>query len=104
MPDACVPAVQAFAARHEADAGPLLGFVMAHELGRLLLGPGHAGDGVMRKGVGSQKTEALRRDGPGSTLRTQTESGASCWRERPPRPRVGSRSVICKGVFRSSGS
>ena len=41
MADAYFQAIQATSERHNGDSGVLLGFVMAHELGHLLLGPGH---------------------------------------------------------------
>lgn len=41
-------AVKDFAAEHRADQDELLGAVIAHELGHLLLGPGHSPHGIMR--------------------------------------------------------
>lgn len=41
-------AAEALAYRSQVEASTLVGCVMAHELGHLLLGPGHAPDGVMR--------------------------------------------------------
>ncbi|MBZ5586362.1 MAG: hypothetical protein LAQ30_30080 [Acidobacteriia bacterium] len=61
MADAYLQAVQDFAERHEPDDGALLGFVIAHELGHLLLGPGHARDGVMQSPWGRKEVEAARR-------------------------------------------
>jgi hypothetical protein len=60
MADAYYQAIQALAERYQGDAGALLGFVMAHEIGHLLLGPGHAPDGVMRSGWSRREMEALR--------------------------------------------
>lgn len=40
-------AVQAFADRNGIDVEGLLGHVIAHELGHLLLGPGHSAHGIM---------------------------------------------------------
>jgi hypothetical protein len=48
MADVYYRAVQEFSAQHGADADGLLGSVIAHELGHLLLGPGHASHGIMR--------------------------------------------------------
>lgn len=49
-----------WAARHDADADALLGLVIAHELGHLLLGPGYVDDGVMRAAWKKDELEALR--------------------------------------------
>jgi len=46
--DVYYEAVQALASSRQLDFTSLLGYVMAHELGHLLLGPGHAAMGVMR--------------------------------------------------------
>ena len=43
-----------------ADAAVLLGFVIAHELGHLLLGPGHSPEGLMQAAWGEKQIEALR--------------------------------------------
>jgi hypothetical protein len=45
--DAYFRAVQALATRYETDADRLLGYVIAHELGHILLGAGHTPDGIM---------------------------------------------------------
>ena len=60
MADAYYRAVQSFAEQHHADPGVLLGFVIAHELGHLLLGPGHTPDGVMQAVWGDKQSDALR--------------------------------------------
>jgi hypothetical protein len=60
MADAYYLAVQSFAAQHHTEPGVLLGFVIAHELGHLLLGPGHTPDGVMQAVWGDKQSEALR--------------------------------------------
>ena len=49
--DAYFQAVQATSEKHHGDSGVLLGFVMAHELGHLLLGAGHTPDGCRRLGA-----------------------------------------------------
>jgi hypothetical protein len=46
--DVYYEAVQTLASSKQLDFTSLLGYVMAHELGHLLLGPGHAAMGVMR--------------------------------------------------------
>jgi len=46
--DAYFRAIQDHARGHQADAGRILGQVMAHELGHLLLGPGHSRNSIMR--------------------------------------------------------
>jgi hypothetical protein len=48
MADAYLQAIQATSELHHAESGVLLGFVMAHELGHLILGVGHTPDGVMQ--------------------------------------------------------
>lgn len=60
MADAYFQAVQAASEMHHGDSGVLLGFVMAHELGHLLLGSGHASDGVMQAAWGQRQMDALR--------------------------------------------
>jgi hypothetical protein len=52
--------VQFTAQLHDGDAGVLLGFVMAHKLGHLLLGVGHTPDGVMQAAWGDKQMYALR--------------------------------------------
>ena len=53
-------AVQALASAKEAELTTLLGCVIAHELGHLLLGPGHAAKGVMRPAWDRRDLEAIR--------------------------------------------
>jgi hypothetical protein len=60
MADAYLQAVQATSEKHHGDSGVLLGFVMAHELGHLLLGAGHTSDGVMQAAWGQRQMDALR--------------------------------------------
>jgi hypothetical protein len=60
MADAYYRAVQSFAEQHHTGPGVLLGFVIAHELGHLLLGPGHTPDGVMQAVWGDKQSDALR--------------------------------------------
>jgi hypothetical protein len=73
MADAYFQAIQATSEQHHGDSGVLLGFVMAHELGHLLLGPGHTPDGVMQGKWGQKQWDALRQ----RWLRF-TEEGAAC--------------------------
>ncbi len=61
LADAYLGAIQSLAARHDADADALLGFVIAHELGHLLLGKGHVPDGVMQAQWGGAAVKALER-------------------------------------------
>jgi hypothetical protein len=61
LADAYFKAVQKLAAAHDADADALLGFVIAHELGHLLLGEGHVPDGVMQAQWGVAAVKALER-------------------------------------------
>ena len=60
MADAYLQAIQATSEQHGGDAGELLGFVMAHELGHLLLGAGHTPDGVMQAAWSQKQMDALR--------------------------------------------
>ena len=55
-----VPAIRTHADLYHADPGVLLGYVLAHELGHLLLGPGHTPDGVMQAVWGEKQIDALR--------------------------------------------
>jgi hypothetical protein len=59
LADAYLQAIRATSEERHTDAGILLGFVVAHELGHLLLGPGHARDGVMQAVWGESEVEAL---------------------------------------------
>ena len=59
--DAYFQAVQATSQLHDGNVGALLGLVIAHELGHLLLGPGHRRDGVMQAAWGKQQMDALRK-------------------------------------------
>ncbi len=61
LADAYFKAIQKLAGAHDADADALLGFVIAHELGHLLLGEGHVPDGVMQAQWGGVAVEALER-------------------------------------------
>ena len=60
MADAYFQAIRSNAQLHNDDAGVLLGFVIAHELGHLLLGAGHTPDGVMQAAWGQKQMYALR--------------------------------------------
>ena len=60
MADAYFQAIQVRSEQHNGDSGLLLGFVMAHELGHLLLGPGHTPEGVMQAAWGQKQMDALR--------------------------------------------
>lgn len=44
-----------------AGSSQLLGFVITHELGHLLIGPGHRPNGIVRASWGKQELEALNR-------------------------------------------
>jgi hypothetical protein len=58
--DAYVRPVEDVADGQNLDAAVLLGYVIAHELGHLLIGPGHSADGVMRARWGRNEFQALR--------------------------------------------
>jgi hypothetical protein len=60
MADAYFQSIQATSEKHHGDSGVLLGFVMAHELGHLILGAGHTPDGVMQASWGQKQMDALR--------------------------------------------
>jgi hypothetical protein len=60
MADAYLQAIQATSELHHGDPGVLLGFVMAHELGHLILGAEHTPDGVMQAAWGQRQMNALR--------------------------------------------
>ncbi len=47
MADAYYGAIEQFARTHLADPAEVLGYVVAHELGHLLLGPGHSAGSIM---------------------------------------------------------
>ncbi|HTP88998.1 MAG TPA: hypothetical protein VMJ34_18735 [Bryobacteraceae bacterium] len=53
-------ASDALALRKQIEPEALLGCVMAHELGHLLLGPGHAPSGIMRSGWSSHDLDSIR--------------------------------------------
>jgi hypothetical protein len=59
MADPYYQAVQATAQLYNGDPGVLPGFVIAHELGHLLLGPGQTLDGVMQAAWGQKQMDAL---------------------------------------------
>jgi hypothetical protein len=61
LADAYWQTTRNLAARHDADPDALLGLVIAHELGHLLLGEGHVPDGVMRAQWGGAEVKALER-------------------------------------------
>jgi len=58
--DIYLPAIRATAEQHAADPGEVMGLVVAHELGHLLLGPGHTPDGVMQAVWGQKQIDAVR--------------------------------------------
>jgi hypothetical protein len=61
MADAYYRSVQLVAGVNDSDASALLGCVMSHELGHLLLGPGHVPNGIMRAAWKPQDVEAARK-------------------------------------------
>ena len=60
LADAYFEAIRELASQHQADARDLWGYVMAHELCHLLLGPGHVPGGVMRAKWSLDELTALR--------------------------------------------
>ncbi len=61
LADAYYRTVKSAAEASDSDPGALLGCVMAHELGHLLLGPGHVPGGIMRAGWKSADLDAVRK-------------------------------------------
>jgi hypothetical protein len=61
MADAYFRSVQLVAGADSSDVGALLGCVMSHELGHLLLGPGHVPNGIMRAAWKPQDVDAARK-------------------------------------------
>jgi hypothetical protein len=59
LADAYFQSVRELSNLHGANAAVFLGVVIAHELGHLLLGPGHTPYGVMRSSWGSRELTAL---------------------------------------------
>lgn len=70
--DIYLPAVRSTAQAHAADPGEVMGFVVAHELGHLLLGPGHTPNGLMQAVWGQTQVDAVRQ----RRLRFNKESAA----------------------------
>ena len=60
LADAYFQAVQELAEQYQTDPDELLGCVIAHELGHLLLGPGHVPGGVMQAHWSGHELDALR--------------------------------------------
>ena len=60
MADAYFQAIHATSEKYHGDSDALLGMVMAHELGHLLLGAGHTPDGVMQGVWNRRQMDALR--------------------------------------------
>ncbi len=62
LADAYLPAIEGNAKLYDIESGELLGCVIAHELGHLLLGSGHSADGLMRSGWrGTEARNVVRR-------------------------------------------
>jgi hypothetical protein len=60
LADAYADSIKSLAESHGSDPGALLGHVIAHELGHLLLGPGHVSGGVMRPAWDARQLGDLR--------------------------------------------
>jgi predicted metalloprotease len=63
MADIYYKAVQEIAERHGTDADGLFGYVIAHELGHLLLGPGHSPHGIMHAPWNNSDAMAVKQRG-----------------------------------------
>jgi predicted metalloprotease len=63
MADIYYKAVQELAERHGTDEDGILGYVVAHELGHLLLGPGHSPHGIMHAPWNTADAMAVKQRG-----------------------------------------
>ncbi len=61
LADIFLPSILQFREDHTTDLTTLLGLVVCHELGHLLLGPGHTSDGIMVGRWSGEQTEAGRK-------------------------------------------
>jgi hypothetical protein len=61
LADAYLPSINTCAEQNSVDRASLLGLVISHELGHLLLGPGHLPNGLMHGTWKSHETEAIRK-------------------------------------------
>lgn len=59
LADVYYPAIQDFAQSSQAKESWLVGYTISHELGHLLLGPGHRAHGIMRTGWSTPEIQAL---------------------------------------------
>ena len=57
--DVYYPAIEVLSETSQASRGSLIGYAMAHEIGHLLLGPGHRPRGIMRARWGQEELLAL---------------------------------------------
>jgi hypothetical protein len=76
LADAYFPSVRDLGDFHSTDTASLLGVVIAHELGHLLLGPGHTPSGIMRSVWGGREMRAVGQ----RYLRFNREQGAQMQR------------------------
>ena len=60
LADVYYEGIQTLASTHEVEFTTLLGYVMAHEICHLLVGPGHAASGVMRRAWDRNDLIAMR--------------------------------------------
>ena len=67
----------------------LLGYTMAHELGHLLIGPGHRANGIMRAAWGRKEIQALHQ----RRLKFQQAERAVIMRTLQIRDRKGARAA-----------
>jgi hypothetical protein len=61
LADAYLPSINMCAEQNSVERASLLGLVISHELGHLLLGPGHVPSGLMYGTWKSHETEAIRK-------------------------------------------
>lgn len=82
-------AVHTLAINKQVDLTTLLGYVIAHELGHLLLGPGHAEQGLMRRSWDLRDLVAIRQcclkfsPAEGVRMRCMLQGAAGCAAARP---------------------
>jgi len=87
--DVYYQAVQTLATTRQIEPAPLLGYVIAHELGHLLLGPGHATKGVMRAAWDLRDLEAISQGclrfspAEGARMRKVLQGTVSCGATAP---------------------
>ena len=83
--DAYYGAIEGFAQKHQADPAEVLGYVVAHELGHLLLGPGHSAGSIMSASWNERRWKPRVNAGSPSTSRNAPPFIANCRQGRRSR-------------------